>query len=289
MAVVLSLRDIHHFSNTHRSAYGDTTRAPILHFNTLFCCLFGLAKLPKGLNPVSLVCTVAQFLRSLTRSAAWFVLRVRKLLWAHARRRGFLREAVLARRARLKQALGLWEAQAAQRDRERRAHKVRQRSRRHNREARPGPKPKPTPPDKMWEVVKLMHQNRLRESLEDARIWVRHKQDLKAELLELCRRFVGLWVHGACTGRETMSVGTRLVGLRERLKKFSPPPCQISFKWDLLTATDLERLEVSPSPCPCPLRAKDPGHRVPKIGRGGLSHCSSRVQRRRGGPTIWAL
>ena len=121
MAVVLSLKDVHYFPEEHPNAkahYGDAHKTPILHFNILFRCLFGLHKLPHGLEPHSTVDMLRAFLRWVTRDICWLIWRVSRYLWALRTRRRCLRQYVFQRRRRVQEALQRWEAHDEQLERD---------------------------------------------------------------------------------------------------------------------------------------------------------------------------
>ena len=243
MAVVLRLKHVYDFNEAHRNAkdaYGDVRESPIGHFNVLFRCLFGLGALPGGTNPHNVVDMLNAFLRWITKDILWFVHRVKKYLWALKRRRAFLRQCIVDRQRRLKDALDRWQEHDADRELEaRKSGELAARGRGRTREAPPQHTSR-----KKLQVIAYLHQHRLQHATADARDWVRHCAELKSELRLLSRRLVELWMLGASDARETSNVVVRVSGVRSQLLAYrASRPIVPSLKWDLVTVEDLEQLE----------------------------------------------
>ena len=236
MAVVLSLKDICSFTAVSQGAPLSVHKAPAMHFNLLFCPLFGLPALPDDMDPHAVVDTLKAFLRWVTRSFLWVVCRAKRFLWAMRMRRAFLVQGVLKRRHRLQEALAKWEAPSRESESERKWPGIFRR--------RKCQTPRVVPLKRKLQVIAYLHQQRLHSLIADTHIWVRHRAELRQELRVLSRRLVRLWLHGAYQAGETMRLATRIAGVRLWLLSFTMmAPSMRSIGWDAVTVDTLEHAE----------------------------------------------
>ena len=264
--MILRLKDVYEFREAHagaKLAFGDPRRTPTEHFNLLFCRLFGLAELSGDQSPHRIVDAIRGFLRWSTRSVGWIVRRCAKYTWALRRQRMFLRQIVWDRRRRIAQTIDHWEAHEADLDREyetRLQEEVAKRYRQKRNALQTDVKglqgqrrkglwqPLHTPRKMKMQVLARLHRQRLHKATEDARHWVLHRQELRAELAVHSRRLADLWLWGSLQcfdDRSTTQLVTQVTGIRKRLQLYgvSPPHVQ-PLMWHNVTVDELKELEL---------------------------------------------